>query len=285
MKRIYLIGGHGRLGQAIVREYADVDVVIVDRAVYADWSKGDAEREISRYFERRGGESLVFVTSGLLDPRLPAESLQAVNFHLPKNLIAALSPLGIRVVTFGTVMEAFDGAQNAYVESKRRLGEYVSTSLSSGAAALHLQIHTLYGMGAPTPFMFLGQILDAIRRGTPFRMTLGRQLREYHHLTDEARAIRWLAESTTTRTIALSHGRPLTLREIAVAVFEALGKSELLRIGAIDEPAEENFERIFEPVILPADADIAFRESLPAIVEYMKSCVPDNSNTMEGLGQ
>ncbi|WP_051481144.1 NAD-dependent epimerase/dehydratase family protein [Paraburkholderia nodosa] len=283
MKRIYLIGARGRLGQAIAREYADADVVILDRSLYEAWSRDGAEREITRYFERQAGESLIFVTSGLLDPRLPAESLQGVNFHLPKNLIAAVSPLGMRVVTFGTVMEAFPGAQNAYVESKRRLNEYVNTSVRAGGTALHLQIHTLYGLGAPTPFMFLGQILDAIRRSAPFPMTSGRQLREYHHLEDEARAIRWLAESTASGTIALSHGSALTLRDIAVSVFEGLGKSELLKVGAIADPVEENFERIFEPVLLPAA--IKFRESLPAIVEYMKSCLSEKPNQTEGLGQ
>lgn len=283
MKRIYLIGGRGRLGQAIAREYADSDVIMPDRAIYEAWSKEGAEREIARYFERQAGESLVFVTSGLLDPRLPAESLQGVNFRLPKNLIAAVAPLGMRVVTFGTVMETFTGTQNAYVESKRSLSEYVNTSGRTGRGALHLQIHTLYGLGAPTPFMFLGQILDAIRRSAPFPMTSGRQLREYHHLEDEARAIRWLAESAAHGTVALSHGNSLPLRDIAVAVFEGLEKSELLRVGAIADPVEENFERAFEPVVLPAA--IKFREALPAIVAYMKSCLSEKPDLTEGLGQ
>lgn len=283
MKRIYLIGGRGRLGQAIAREYADTDVVLLDRALYEEWSRDGAEREIAQYFERQAGESLVFVASGLLDPRLPPELLQGVNFHLPKNLIAAVSPLGMKVVTFGTAMEAFSGARNAYVESKRSLSEYVNTSIRSGCAALHLQIHTLYGMGVPTPFMFLGQILNAIRRGAPFSMTSGRQLREYHHLEDEARAIRWLAESAASGTIALSHGNPLSLKEIAETVFEALGKSELLRVGVLADPVEENFEKIFEPVMLPPD--IKFRESLPAIIEYVKACLSENPDLTKGPGQ
>jgi len=283
VNRIYLIGARGRLGQAIAREYADTDVVMLDRAVYEGWSRDRAECEIARYFERQACDSLVFVASGLLDPRLPAESLERVNFHLPKNLIAAVSPLGMRVVTFGTAMETFPGTRNAYVESKWRLGEYVSASIGSGAAALHLQIHTLYGMGAPTPFMFLGQILDAIRRDVPFPMTSGRQLREYHHLEDEVRGIRWLAESAARGTLALNHGRAVTLRAIAEAVFGALGKGELLRVGARPDPVDENFERFFEPVKLPPV--IKFRESLPAIVEYMKSCLSENPGPAEGLGQ
>ena len=30
---------------------------------------------------------------------------------------------------------------------------------------LHLQLHTLYGLGAPSPFMFLGQLLQRSRIG------------------------------------------------------------------------------------------------------------------------
>jgi nucleoside-diphosphate-sugar epimerase len=282
VKRVCIIGGRGRLGQALACEYADAgaDVVILDREIYQDWAGDGADRAIARHFERdrQSSNSLLFVTSGLLDPRLPRESLLAVNYWLPRNVLSAVLPLGMQVVTFGTVMEAMPDAANAYIDSKRRLGEYVNSVCDHGAAT-HLQIHTLYGTGNPTPFMFLGQILTALRLNEIFRMTSGRQLREYHHVADDARAIRWLVESASTGTIALSHGAPVTLRQIADTVFEAFGKGELLRAGALPDPEQENYERIFEPLSFPAE--VKFRESLPAIVEYMKSNLYPDCGTSE----
>lgn len=272
MKKIYITGGRGRLGQALASEYAGagVDVVLLERDVYQEWAADGADRAIARYFERdsRSGDSVVCVASGLLDPRLPHDSLLAVNYRLPRNVISAALPLGMRVVTFGTVMEAMHNVGNAYIDSKRRLGEYVNSACGRGAVT-HVQIHTLYGSGAPTPSMFLGQIAHALHAGEPFRMTSGRQLREYHHVADDAGAIRWLVESGSPGTVALSHGRPVTLRQIADAVFEAFGKRELLKIGALPDPEQENYETIFEPLSFPCS--VKFRESLPAIVEYMTS--------------
>lgn len=271
MKRIYIIGGRGRLGQALASEYAraGAEIVLLDRAVYEDWAAEGADCAIAQFFGRdqQSGDSVVFVASGLLDPRLPHDSLLAVNYRLPRNVLAAALPLGMQVVTFGTVMEAMPNVGNAYVDSKRRLNEYVDSVCARGAAT-HLQIHTLYGAGCPTPTMFLGQILAALRLGETFRMTSGRQLREYHHVADDARAVRWLVDSGSSGIIALSHGSPLTLRQIAEAVFEALGKSESLEVGALPDPEQENYEKIFEPLSFPCS--VKFRESLPAIVEYMK---------------
>ena len=101
--------------------------------------------------------------------------------------------------------------------------------------------------------MFLGQMLAAIRAKKLFEMTSGRQLREYHHLADEARALR-----------AISAG----------AAPGAFGMSDLLRVGALPEPAEENYDKVLPPTEIARH--VAFRDSIPAIVDYMRYChTPD----------
>jgi nucleoside-diphosphate-sugar epimerase len=134
--------------------------------------------------------------------------------------------------------------------------------------ATHLQLHTLYGAGQPDSFMFLGQILMSVRNNLPFKMTSGRQMREYHHLADEVRAIRQIAGSARTGVMDVSHGHPLRLRMIAEEVFQAFAKSELLRVGALPEPPEENYEKIFKRSEFLQQ--ISFRDSLPSIVQYMR---------------
>lgn len=266
----YLIGGRGRLGHAIARQYADAGIVVLERSVYSDWSKNDAVDRVAQYFDRRAEAATIFVASGLLDPCAPSEDLLSVNYQLPRNVIEGAARLGAKVVTFGTVMEGLPGSGNPYVQSKRQLCEYVGRVTSSVKPALHVQIHTLYGEGEPSPFMFLGQMLAAIRSEAPFRMTEGRQLREYHDLADEARAIRRIDQSEALGVLSLSHGNPVTLKELAEAVFKAFGKSQLLQVGALPEPLEENYAKIFEPTAMLSGID--FRSAIEGVVEYMLAC-------------
>lgn len=270
--KFYLIGSRGRLGQAVANEYARNGIVSVDRSLYVDWSRPDVSDLISRYFDTLSREDVtIFVASGLLDPKLPQEDLLRVNYHLPRNVIDGAVKLGIKVITFGTVMEGILQSKNPYVHSKAALGEYVISVAAEGKPAIHVQLHTLFGGGQPSPFMFLGQMLSAIRNNVPFMMTSGRQLREYHHLSDEAKAIRQIANYAPPGVLNLSHGRPLSLRAIAEGVFQAVGKDGLLGVGSLPEPVEENYEKVVNPSEILKHVE--FRDSLPAIIQYVQECL------------
>jgi len=205
----YLIGGGGRLGRAIASEYAESNIVLMNRVVYGCWSQDGAADQVSSYFDQNvSEESTVFVASGLLDPNLPEEDLVKVNYTLAKNVIDGASKVGLKVITFGTVMECLIESKNPYVRSKKKLSEYVKKMANDKVSIKHIQLHTLYGSGHPSPFMFLGQMLLAIKSNQPFKMTSGRQLREYHHLEDETAAIRLISDSSVFGVVNLSHGQP-----------------------------------------------------------------------------
>lgn len=268
----YLIGGRGRLGRAIAAEYADSELITLERSIYKDWSRDGAADQVSRYFDHNACEnSTVFVTSGLLDPNFSEEDLLKVNYTLAKNVIDGASKIGIKIITFGTVMEGLIMSKNYYVRSKRKLSEYVEKMTTNERSIKHIQLHTLYGIDHPSPFMFLGQMILAIKSNLPFEMTSGRQLREYHHLEDEAVAIRLIAESSVSSVVNLSHGQPVSLRAVAESIFDALEKSHLLRLGALPEPADENYDQIFRANEVVST--VLFREALPSINEYMKKCL------------
>ena len=67
--------------------------------------------------------------------------------------------------------------------------------------------------------MFLGQILSALKNDEAFKMTSGCQLREYHHFLDDAEAIRTISGLKITGVVNLSHGKPVSLKDIAQASF------------------------------------------------------------------
>ncbi|CAJ93971.1 Nucleoside-diphosphate-sugar epimerase [Cupriavidus necator] len=264
----FVIGAGGRLGQALTALYREDNVVVVDRQCYRDWWQDGSQAAISRYFEQWSGvDSTIFIAAGILDPKISGEDHLRVNFLLPKHLIEGTAQAGMRVVTFGTVMEKLIANQNPYIHSKAMLGQYVAERADRLA---HLRVHTLYGIGQPSPFMFLGQICQALRQQTPFEMSPGNQLREYHHIEDEVRAIATLVEQRSSGVIDLSHGQPVRLKDLATHVFRSFDAESLLRIGALPDPGDENYQTFFErPKSLQ---NIRFRETLPSVVDYLKAC-------------
>lgn len=266
-----VIGARGRLGRSLISHLPASEAVALDRSVYSSWTQSGASKAVAEYLQRYSGtDHVIYIAAGLTDPRRSLEDHIQVNLVLAQNVIEGASRRGIRVVTFGTIMEEIVGpdSQNPYFDSKRRLNNYILEA-SHEAAVLHIRIHTLYGGGAPNPFMFLGQLLDAIRRHETFRMSTGAQLREYHHVDDEVTAIARLVSAGTTGAMNLSHGAPVRLRDLARYVFEQFGRLDGLEIGAVASVNSDNFDRVFERP--PNLDDIIFRDTFSSVVEDLKS--------------
>lgn len=269
----FVIGARGRLGRAIVASSLPGQVTAPERQVYANWWRDGAADDISRFFEKSAlGDAIVFVAAGILDPGLPTDEHQAINFLLAKHVVEGAGALGLRVVTFGTVTEKLlDGnTSNPYISSKIRLANFVEAYSANQPLPLHIRIHTLYGGGLPPSFMFLGQILQAMGSRSEFRMSPGSQLREYHHIDDEISAIVRLATSPLSGVVDLSHGAPVTLKELATYVFSGLGCTDQLKIGALAEPLRENYGTVFERN--PLLVDLQFRPTLAGVADYLSLC-------------
>lgn len=268
---IYVIGGRGRLGQEICSFYRDAGFVSLKRDIYRNWWQEGSADEVARYFENCLSEnSVIYITAGLLDPRLPEDDHMKINYLLPKNVIRGATKLGMRVVTFGTVMEQLINDQNPYIHSKRTLSNYISDFSLGSQSATHLRIHTLYGGGQPSPFTFLGQVNCALKNKSIFKMSPGYQLREYHHIHDEVRGIDVLLKSGVNGVLDLSHGEPLSLKDLAKCIFKEFKCGSLLAIGALPMPKEENYGTIFQR----SDnlGNIKFRKARSGVVSYLKTC-------------
>ncbi|MET3442076.1 nucleoside-diphosphate-sugar epimerase [Variovorax paradoxus] len=266
---IYLVGGRGRVGQAITASRPASEVTLLERDRYQDWWRPGSAKDVAQFFKGAPAGSVVVVAAGLLDPALPHQLLRRVNVDLPLQVLEGATDAGLRVITLGTVMEQLTSHPNVYVASKSELGLQVARRAGAGDPVLHLQIHTLYGGGPPAPFMFLGQMCHAIHRGIPFEMSPGRQLREYHHVDDDVSALHALIAAGVVGIAPVSHGEPSTLADLASAVFKAVGRMDLLRIGARPEPPDDNYATVLaRPAVL---AGISFRPAQAGVAEYVKS--------------
>lgn len=266
-----VLGARGRLGHAISACLASSQVLTPERSMYSEWWREDGADLASRFLEGLGVQpGVIYMTAGIIDPSRPYDEHEKVNYLLARNVVEGATRLGFRVLTFGTVMEKLvgDDSNNRYYSSKRKLGCFVEDFAAQSGSALHVRIHTLFGGGPPDAFMFLGQMYRALADHVEFRMSSGIQLREYHHLDDEVQAICQLAGGLSGGSIDLSHGEPVTLRDMANYVFQAFGCLELLKVGALPGPMADNFGVVFKRT--SAVKDTSFRPTLPAVVDYLQ---------------
>ena len=139
----FVLGGRGRLGHAMISSQLASQFKVLDRPVYSKWLCDGAADDVSRYFERwanNGG--VIYVASGIIDPNQTQGEHSQVNFSLAKNVIEGATKLGLRVVTFGTVMEKVVGDKsiNPYFSSKIRLGRFVEDFSIKSELVLHIRI-------------------------------------------------------------------------------------------------------------------------------------------------
>jgi len=114
-------------------------------------------------------------------------------------------------------------------------------------------------------------MIAALCSGTQFRMSTGRQLREYHHVHDITGALLAILDlewSFGAEPLMLSAGDPVRLVDLARAVFKTCGRPDLLKVGAIAAASSEN-ERVRFPrsgaTVLPF-----YRDPRIGVPEYVR---------------
>lgn len=271
---VIVLGSTGRLGQALVQQLTTKEqpVVLPSRQTYESWGEPDGYYK-ARQFIRTAAprHSLLLNAAGLIDPREPLDAHLKANTRLAINAAHAITDHHGMSISFGSALERLlpRETMNSYILSKWRLGHWADGAAAIGLPVLHLQMHTLYGGGPPSPFMFLGQILAAIRDKVPFKMTSGLQLREYHHVEDEAHAIRHLAGLGFRGSVPLSHHKPVSLRQLSEAIFTAFDCENLLRIGALPTPPGENYGYVFDR--LAQIEGSSFRDTISSVISWFES--------------
>jgi nucleoside-diphosphate-sugar epimerase len=230
-------------------------------------------RELIASLLAGGGPQDWICTVGVVDPRADPDLMEAVNVEFPRRLyglLGSLAPAGTaRFVTFGSVLEGHRelATSNPYLASKSRMFD---TLCGAGGAVRwhHIRMHTLYGGSKrPHPFMFAGQMYDALARKEPFKMSGGAQLREYHHVEDiAASTLAFLAGPYDDGMVELSSGNPIRLRDLASAVFKHFDASDLLEIGAKVHSNAEVFENTYQR----SSHLIASREPVDGLIAWFE---------------
>lgn len=115
----------------------------------------------------------------------------------------------------------------------------------SGLSAAWGRLFFLFGPHE-RPERFVPSVVNALLRGQEAHCSHGRQVRDFLYVKDAASALVALAGSGVTGPVNVASGQPRRLAEVARIIGEAVGRVELIRLGAI--PAAED-----EPASLTAD--------------------------------
>jgi hypothetical protein len=269
MKQIVILGENGNLSKSLTKKFANA--IVIPKRKYMDWL--GSPKKISEFFSNLNITDEipdVYNCAGVTDPSVNPFVINQVNCMLPVFLSEQSNVLNFRLITFGTVMELLPkySTSNPYLESKLNFyTRYVSDDNWQNRN-IHIQMHTLYGGSHIHNHMFLGQIFHSINTKKVFHMSGGEQIREYHHIEDDAEAIFQLTNKVGGGLIDVSHGKPEKLRDIAISLFDHFNSGPLLNIAGKTTDENDNRNIVFKRTgALP---DSLFRSTIDNLIIWLE---------------
>ena len=172
------------------------------------------------------------------------ERWQAASHDLVKSFAAAG---GRRAVIAGTCAEYRWGVedrlredsplapQSRYAAAKDALRRQLVDV--RGLSVAWARLFFLYGPGQNDQRL-VPSVIDALTRGERPRLTAGSQRRDYLYVDDAAQALTELLTTELTGPVNVASGRAPAVRDLVLAIADALGRTELVEFGALEAPEE-----------------------------------------------
>jgi len=107
-------------------------------------------------------------------------------------------------------------------------------AVNLGISYAWARMFTVYGPH-DADYRLIPYTLQRLLKGDEVRTTEGRQVRDFIHVADAGRALAMLATSDLTGPVNVGSGQGHPVREVVELLGEATGRSELLRIGAVQQ--------------------------------------------------
>jgi nucleoside-diphosphate-sugar epimerase len=207
---------------------------------------------LARVAELRSYDAIVHLAA-VLPSSAAAGELVAVNANGTSALLARVANPGTHVVLFSTGLVYGPQAgpfresmpclpSEPYAQSKLEAESIVNEwSRATRSPVAVLRPSVLYGPHAPSG-MLLASLLATLRRGEPFAMTAGEQLRDFVHVDDAVSAVLHVLERRAHGTWNLASGESISVLDAAVLAARIAGRNDLLRIGALPYRDNEVFD-------------------------------------------
>jgi len=129
----------------------------------------------------------------------------------------------------------------------------VDEAIRQGASLAWGRVFFLYGIGE-TPTRFVPHVIRQLLAGESAEMSSGNQVRDFMDVRDVGRGFAALfAADSVTGAVNVASGQAQTLRQVAEEIARQIGRSELLKFGALPD-------REGEPETLVADVQRLMHE-------------------------
>ncbi|MEM6415045.1 MAG: NAD(P)-dependent oxidoreductase [Pseudomonadota bacterium] len=112
------------------------------------------------------------------------------------------------------------------------------------------RIFFVYGPGEH-PSRLGASVAQALLNGKIAECTHGQQLRDYAHVADVANGLAALANSELSGAYNIASGRAIRVKDLILALGEAAGRPDLIKLGAREAPA-------YEPPLIVSDMSKTF---------------------------
>lgn len=136
------------------------------------------------------------------------------------------------------------------------------------------RVFFLYGPGE-APGRLVPSVARAVIAGEPARTTAGTQVRDFLHVEDVAGAFAALVASDASGPVNVASGDGVPLRQVIELVAEAVGRPELLEIGALEQRPGEPESLVADVARLRDEVGftprISLREGVEQAVEWWRT--------------
>ncbi len=257
--RVLVTGATGLIGRHIAAPLVERGYEVVALSRHGGGLSGDLLADPEGIAERSGADHLI---------HLAWHDAPTGRWTAPENLdwvVASLRLLrafaghgGKRAVLVGSCAEYdWTGAGRLAEDAPLRPATpYGAAKAATGIAALGMASSLglslvwarpffIYGPDEPKGRLF-GDIIKGLRAGQPVDCTDGLQKRDFLHAADVAGALTRLLASKTQGAVNVGSGHAVEVREMIGTLARAMGREDLIRLGARQRPGDD-------PAVIEAD--------------------------------
>lgn len=273
-----VIGSTSNLSRAIQSHClkSNLGIKVIETSSVKRWSDEPGDTGIEECLQLNFDESktlAVIYASGITNHQIAERTMLNYNYIFPLRIAQFFAESSVKVFFPGAYMENFPRycQTSPYLQSKLMLAQNLEKVSGNWT---NLRFSQWYGTSKLRTHLFLGSALESIRRGMPFFMSNGMQLREYHHIDDDVKVFFHEAFFPTGHLDVL-HGQSLRIRDLMTALFTHFNSEHLLNFGTLVSDELDNYTEYSRPN--PLFSDLDFRETYSGFLGYAKSIL-DNTH-------
>jgi hypothetical protein len=274
--KILVIGENSRLTKSLVN-ISKTPLIIVKKEIYENWFDDSMLILYLKNIDFSNNDSII-ITKSIINSNYDFNEVNKWNFLFQKKIIQILEHHSIKANIFltGSIFEK-TLVRNNYLDSKRKISNYILTNKFSFVTPLVIRLHTLYGIGNPPSNMFLGQIFTSLKNKTKFDMSDGNQVRQYHHYNEVSSFLLNIVSGSklNVKIIDFTGSEWIKLKDLANSVYNYFNCLELLNIGSLKKPQNEII-KIENQFI--KNGDFYFENPLMRINKYLEKSLNEIDN-------